>query len=95
MADTVAAGPATLTFLTFGSSTCTRPGGEGVESGPGYLTIVSYDVAVAGAAICTDDLRLFRRYSAVVLRPGPVTLRLRGRGQTGPVVIERTIWVQP
>lgn len=92
-------GHATVTFFTFGSSSCTKAAGEDVVSGLRDVTITPYDQALPPSTICTADLGQFRRTVVVTPTPGSVVFRLRGRGpgaandSIGLVTLEKTVTV--
>ncbi|MBM4187934.1 MAG: hypothetical protein FJ206_11570 [Gemmatimonadetes bacterium] len=96
--DTVNAGPTTIRYNTYGSSSCNRPAGEGIETESTVrVTFTAYDEEVPSGAVCTADFVTFNRTVTVTLSPGQVRLVLRGLqfgGGRTPAEIARTVIVR-
>lgn len=95
--DTVNAGQVTLRYNTYGSSSCNRPAGEGIETEGNRIVFTAYDEAVPSNAMCTADFATFNRTVSVTLAAGQVRLVLRGLqfgGGRTPAEIAKTVIVR-
>jgi hypothetical protein len=86
----------TVTVVSYGSSSCTRPDGAEVRVNGLTAVITPYDEqAIGKGRVCTDDLRPYPRdVSLSFEEAGQALIRVIGRSFDGPAEFSTTVLVE-